>query len=64
VYKEGDKQKMGFVCNYEKNGNVLKITIREDYVNYFYPIQQYTAFKKVINAAADFNKVVLVLDKK
>ncbi len=64
VYKDGDKLTMGFVCKYEQNGNVLKITIREDYVNYFYPIQQYTAFKKVINAAADFNKVVLVLDKK
>jgi hypothetical protein len=25
---------------------------------------KYTSFKKVINAAADFNKVVLVLDKK
>jgi hypothetical protein len=64
VYKESDKPTMGFVCTYEQKGNVLKIMVREDYANYFYPIQQYTPFKKVINAAADFNKVVLVLDKK
>jgi hypothetical protein len=64
IYKEGDKLTMGFVCSYEQNGNILKITIREDYVNYFYSIKQYPQFKKVINAAADFNKVVLVLDKK
>lgn len=64
VYKDGDKLTMGFVSTYEVDGNKLKITIREEYVNCLYPMQQYNAFKKVINAAADFNKVVLVMDKK
>jgi hypothetical protein len=63
VIKENDKVVTGFVSSYEQQGNKLKITIREDYKNVFYPIQQYEGFKKVINAAADFNKVVLILDK-
>jgi hypothetical protein len=54
---------MGFVSSYEQNGNTLKITIKENYNSIFYPVQQYEEFKKVINASADFNKVVLVLDK-
>ncbi|HEX2532589.1 MAG TPA: hypothetical protein VHK69_02570, partial [Chitinophagaceae bacterium] len=64
VYKEKEQLTMGFVCTYEQTGNVLRITIREDYARYHYPLEQYPAFKKVINAAADFNKVVLVLEKK
>lgn len=64
VYQDKNKVTIGFVCSYEQKGNILKITIREDYTEYFYPAQLYAPFKKVINAAADFNKVVLVLDKK
>lgn len=61
--KDNDKESMGFVCSYEQKGNLLKITIKEHYNNLFYPVQQYDQFKKIINAAADFNKVVLILDK-
>lgn len=64
VYKEGDVVTIGFVSNYELSGNILKIKIREDYRNVTYPIEQYEVFKKIINASADFNKVVLVIDKK
>jgi hypothetical protein len=64
TYKEGDVLTMGFVSRYEVSGNTLKIKIQEDYRNIAYPLDQYEAFKKVINAAADFNKVVLILDKK
>jgi hypothetical protein len=63
VYKESDKEIMGFVSSYNLSGNVLKITINESYNRVTYPIEQYEQFKKVINASADFNKVVLVLDK-
>ncbi|HEU4471472.1 MAG TPA: DUF3857 domain-containing protein [Flavisolibacter sp.] len=63
VYKENDKETMGFSCNYTINGRELKITIRETYNRVIYPKAQYSQFKKVINAAADFNKVVLVLAK-
>jgi hypothetical protein len=64
VYKDGDVITMGFVSRYELSGNTLKIKIEENYRNVTYPIEQYEVFKKVINAAADFNKVVLILDKK
>lgn len=64
VHKENENVTMGFVCTYEQQGNKLKVRIQEDYKNVIYPAQQYDAFKKVINAAADFNKVVLILDKK
>jgi len=63
VFKEKDIPTMGFVCSYEQKGNVLTITVKEEYRNIWYPLQQYEPFKKVINAAADFNKVVLILDK-
>lgn len=64
VYKEGNVATIGFICSYQMNGNILKVKIQEDYRNAAYPLEQYEAFKKVINAAADFNKVVLILDKK
>ena len=63
VYKEKEKETMGFASNYELNGNILKITIRENYNLVNYSSEQYEQFKKVINAAADFNKVELILDK-
>ena len=63
VFKEKEITSIGFVCSYEQKGNMLKITIKEEYRNTWYPLQQYEPFKKVINAAADFNKVVLILDK-
>jgi hypothetical protein len=64
TYKDGDVLTMGFVSRYELSGNTLKVKIQEDYRNMAYPIDQYDAFKKVINAAADFNKIVLILDRK
>jgi hypothetical protein len=64
TYKDGEVLTMGFVSRYELAGNTLKIKIQEDYRNIAYPLEQYEVFKKVINAAADFNKVVLILDKK
>ncbi len=36
----------------------------ETYHEIKYPLGLFETFKKVINAAADFNKVVLVLEKK
>jgi hypothetical protein len=55
---------MFFNSNYELKGNLLKVTIREEYREADYPIDQFGPFVKVINAAADFNKVVILLEKK
>ncbi len=45
-------------------GNLLTITIDEFYKEVLQPIDIYEPFQKVINAAADFNKVTLLLEKK
>jgi len=55
---------MGFVSEYQIKGNVLSIHIMEQYRNTFYPLDQFVPFRKIINASSDFNKVVLVLQKK
>jgi hypothetical protein len=63
VYQEKDMETMGFVSSYTLTGNVLKVTIKEEYNRVMYPKDQYENFKKVINASADFNKIVLILEK-
>jgi len=62
--KDAGKETMGFVSSYKLNGDELKIKVHEFYSVTDYPISMFDEFKKVINASADFNKVVLVLEKK
>lgn len=62
-YKKGDQVSMGFISNYVQEGQTVHVTISEIYRDLRYPLSEFEHFKKVINAAADFNKVVLVLEK-
>jgi len=63
--KTADKKAtLGFHSDYKIEGNKLTVTINEFYSETNYPISFYPTFAKVINAAADFNKVVLVMAKK
>jgi len=55
---------MGFSSDYKIEGNLLKVHVMEQYRRVSYPLGDYDVFKKVINTAADFNKIVLVLEKK
>ena len=64
VYQENGSQTMGFVSDYTLNGNLLTIDIVEDYRKSSYPISQYEEFRRIINTSSDFNKVVLILEKK
>ena len=64
TYKENGELTMGFVTDYTLNGKILSIHIMEEYRRFSYPLSQFEQFKKVINASSDFNKVVLVLEKK
>jgi hypothetical protein len=52
-----------FSSDYKMEGTDLVVTIKEFYENITYPLSQYEDYRKVVNAAADFNKVVLVLQK-
>ena len=64
IYTENGSQTMGFVSDYTLKGNLLTIDIMEDYRKTSYPISQYEDFRKIINTSSDFNKVVLILEKK
>ncbi|MFT3679633.1 MAG: DUF3857 domain-containing protein [Ferruginibacter sp.] len=63
-HKENGVLTMGFISTYTIKDNILDIDVMETYAALRYPLSQFETFKKVINAAADFNKVVLVLEKK
>ena len=63
VYTENGNVAIGFSSHFTREGNKIKVIIREDYRNFYYPLEQYENFKKVINMSADFNKVVLILER-
>ncbi|AEA44517.1 DUF3857 domain-containing protein [Fluviicola taffensis] len=52
----------GFVSSYEMKGNQLIVTINEFYNKVNYTVSEYEMYEKVINGAADFNKLVIVLE--
>jgi hypothetical protein len=62
-YPSGDSPTMSFTSDYSLNGSILVVHIKELYRSLVYPLSQFEDFKKVINTSADFNKVVLVLEK-
>jgi len=64
TYKDDGDLTMGFVSDYTIKGNVLSVHIMEEYRKTYYPLSQFDDFRKIINASSDFNKVVLVLEKK
>lgn len=57
------KNEAGFESNYKVNGNKIEVEISEYYNEIFLPKPDYEDYRKVINAAADFNKLVLVIEK-
>ncbi|MDX1627454.1 MAG: DUF3857 domain-containing protein [Fulvivirga sp.] len=50
-----------FESKYEIKDGKLIVVIDEFYEKVYYPTSKFEAFRSVINAAADFNKIVLVL---
>jgi hypothetical protein len=52
-----------FTSHAEISGNKLIIVSKEYYSELEYPVQRYEEFRKVINAAADFNKKTILLKK-
>jgi len=64
TYTENGELTMGFVSDYVIKGNLLSIHIMEQYRNTNYPLSQFDQYRKIINTSSDFNKVVLVLEKK
>lgn len=61
---EKGNQKCKFESNYTLKGNTLTIIIEEFYKEYEYDISEYEGFRKVINAASDFNKAAILMNPK
>lgn len=55
---------LGFESTYEIKGNQIIITVKEWYDTHYFSVADYGKYEKTMNAAADFNKVVLVLQPK
>ncbi|EMR03939.1 DUF3857 domain-containing protein [Cesiribacter andamanensis] len=60
-----DKQEVvyKFDSSYKLEGNTLTVEVSEFYESIYFPLERFEDFRKVINAAADFNKIVLVMKK-
>ncbi|MDP1725888.1 MAG: hypothetical protein Q8M15_03825 [Bacteroidota bacterium] len=53
----------GFISSYTLEGNKLQVKGKEYYTQLKFPKEDYEKYRSVINAAANFNKIVLVLEK-
>jgi hypothetical protein len=63
-YQEKNGQDaMGFLSSYEMEGNTVTVSIKEYYKKLSFPLEKFRAFREIINAAADFNKKVLIFEK-
>jgi hypothetical protein len=56
-----NKAQAGFVSNYSEKNGEINVTNSEYYNVVNYPLENFTDYKNVINAAADFNKIVVIL---
>lgn len=58
-----NKTEAGFVSNYTEKDGEITVNNHEFYNIVNYPLDKFTEYKNVINAAADFNKIVIILSK-
>lgn len=58
----GGEKIISFHSFYEVENNVVKITANEYYKQNIYDVTLYEKYREVINSAADFNKITLVLE--
>ncbi|MBA4145619.1 MAG: hypothetical protein C0523_07650 [Cytophaga sp.] len=63
LYQKGDQVPFQFTSQFSIEKSVLKIAVKEYYKEIYVPQSRYEDFRKVVNAAADFNKIVLVFEK-
>ncbi len=57
------KPAFGFTSTYTVKGQTLEVTCNEYYYQSALPVDMYQQFTKVINAAADFNKISILIEK-
>jgi hypothetical protein len=64
VLPSGENGLVGFTSTYKVEGSKIYVTVKEWYKSHFFSVDDYPNYEKVMNAAADFNKIVLILQKK
>ncbi|HET8884925.1 MAG TPA: DUF3857 domain-containing protein [Salinimicrobium sp.] len=62
VYSKDGKEMLSFDSHYEVENNILTITADEHYKMNIMDTEIYDEYRKVINSAADFNKITLVFE--
>jgi hypothetical protein len=62
-YMQNGKSMASFVSSYKVEGDVLKVNVYEDYQGLNFPKADFEAYRSVVNASADFNKVIIMLEK-
>ena len=63
MYSEKGKELFSFKSYFAVKDNILTITADEHYRKNIVKVALYEEYRKVINSAADFNKIVLLLEK-
>lgn len=64
TFEKDGKVLLSFKSSYQLNGDILTITADEFYKVNRIPVEIYEDYRRVINSAADFNKITLVLAQK
>ena len=59
-----DNPVIGFVSKYTQDANVVNVTVNEYYKEINFSKDEIGDFRRVINAAANFNKIVVFIEKK
>jgi hypothetical protein len=62
IKPEGDGS-TGFVSTYKLEGTKIIVDVFEYYNKVHFTVEEYDEYQKVMNAAADFNKIILVMEK-
>jgi hypothetical protein len=62
-YKDEQGHEMAFISSYEIKEQTLVVKVHEYYKNQLYPIELFSTYRDIINAASDFNKATVVLKK-
>ncbi len=60
----GGETAFGFISSWTYSGDTYTVDIDEYYKRIFIEPSEFAGFRNVVNAAANFNKVVLILEKK
>jgi len=60
---ENGQETMGFQSQYQLHGDTVTVQINEFYKKLELPIDKFKEFRDIINAAADFNKKVLIFEE-